>query len=148
MSEPIITTKNTNAAYLIAGLIESLLYVGIGMYCLELRKDFIASWRFSYADTMNTCAILLFIFGAINFLYKLIASTSFADVYSSKIVGKGLQQFVVKDFDLNFSQVTDISCTGRFLNINTPAGKYKIVTNANRAKEVFDYYNTRKNGTQ
>lgn len=144
MNKLIMTTKKTNTAYLIAGLIESLLYAGIALYCLQLKEDMIVEWRFSYADTLNTCAIVLFFFAAINFLYKLSASTSYADVYSNKIAGKGIQLFAVKDFDLNFDQVTDISCTGRFLNINTPAGKYKVITNAACAKEIFEHYNSAK----
>ena len=145
MDKIIMTTKKTNTPYLIAGLIESLLYAGIAFYCLQLKEDMIDAWHFSYANTLNTCAIILFISAAINFLYKLSASTSFVDVYCNKITGKGIQQFIVRDFELNFEHVTDISCTGRFLYINTPAGKYKIITNATCAKEIFSHYNTIKN---
>lgn len=91
---------------------------------------------------------MLFIFAFINLLYKLMVSSTFANIYSNKIVGKGLQQLTVKDFDLSFMQVTDISCTGRFLDINTAAGKYKVVTSANLAKEIFHYYNAMKNNIQ
>lgn len=148
MNNIVYTTKKTNVAYLIAGIVESLVYAGIGIYCLQLKEDMLSSWQFDYANTLGIASVFSFISAFINLLYKLMSSSTFADIYCDKIVGKGLRQLIATDFDLSFQQITDISYTGRFLNINTAAGKYKIVTNAKRAKEIFDHYNTIKNNMQ
>ena len=81
------------------------------------------------------------IFAIVNFLIKLSFSTSYANVYADKIIGKGIQQFVIKDFNLNYKQIIDISYTGRAIRISTAGGEYKIISNTQKAKEIFDYYN-------
>lgn len=140
-----LTTKKTGMTHLIVGIIESLVFAGIGFYCLRSVDVLKAAWKMGAADTANTAGSLFLLIAFINLMYALLVNASYADVYGDKIVGKGIQMIALKDFDLNFNQISDISCSGQFLSINTPAGKYKVVTNASRAKEIFEYYNSIKN---
>ena len=93
MDNIIMTTKKTNTPYLIAGLIESFLYAGIAFYCLQLKADMIDAWRFSSAKTLNTCAIVLFIFAAINFFVLSLHYDSKGTSYSREAYGKPLPAF-------------------------------------------------------
>ena len=137
MNHLILTTQKTNKAYVVAGLIESLIYFGIGMYFLPLSEK----THGKNASTLVTATSVMCIVAIINFLNKLSFSTSYVNVYTDKILGKGIQQLVVRNFELNYKQINDISYTGRTIRIATSGGEYKIITNAEKAKEIFDYYN-------
>ncbi|MDD7653018.1 MAG: hypothetical protein SOY32_05320 [Candidatus Faecousia sp.] len=137
MNRIVMTTKKTNIAFLASSLISSLLFFGLGIYLMNLSDR---AWG-QNATTLKTAAVTLWIVALVHILVDISFATSYADVYEDRIVGKGIQQLFVREFNLDYGQITDISCTGGRLYISTPGGKYKIITNAAKAKEVFDYYN-------
>ena len=144
MGEILFTTKKTNMAYLIYGIIESLIFAGIGIYFLSLRDNLISAWNYSAAETMQTCSTVFLILAAVNVMYKAMSSATFADVYNDKIVGKGIQKLAFKEFDLDYQQISDISVSHNYLSINTAAGTYKVVASQARSKEIFAFYNHKK----
>lgn len=137
MNRIVMTTKKTNIVFLVISLLTSLAFVFLGVFLMDLSDQ---TWG-QNAATLKTTAIIAWVMSLIYLLVDISFATSYADVYEDRIVGKGIQQLVVRDFNLDYGQITDISCTGRNLYISTPGGKYKIITNAPKAKEVFDYYN-------
>lgn len=137
MNRIVMTTKKTNLAFLVSSLISSLLFVGVGIYLMNLSDQ---TWG-QNAATLQTGAVTIWIVTLVYTLVEISFATSYADVYEDRIVGKGIQQFFVREFNLDYGQITDVSCTGGRLFISTPGGKYKIITNVAKAKEVFDYYN-------
>lgn len=136
-----LSTKKTNILYLIIGLVSFVIDIALYAYCMQLSDELHSRWKFDSAETMATIGCIILFFGLVTFAYYMLGFRTFADVYSDRIVGKGMQHFIVKDFDLSYSQITDVSFSGQMLYINTAGGKYKIVTNAQRAKEVFEYCN-------
>ncbi len=151
MKKLINTTKKTSLPYLAGHLIEDALFFGIGIFCSQKVDTLRAHWRFGEAQTMETVSVLLFIFAFLSLVYHLMVSGTYADVYCEKIIGKGVEKITVKNFNLSFTQITDITRTkgflnseagaGEFLVISTASGSYKIITTSAKAQEIITYYN-------
>lgn len=144
MNNVIITTKKTNLVFLITSLAGALLTVVIGFQFVELAEEATSRWMFSTADKFENLAVLLFVLAGVEVGFALLESTTFADVYSDRIVGKGMHWLKVMEFDLTYDQITNISCRGMYLYINVSGERYRITTSVNRAKEIFDYYRSLK----
>ncbi len=150
MKRVIISTKKSNTAFLIIGVTGALVFAGAGMYFssyVSKMNPYMAAFS-KTASTASTCATLLYIVAFVEFLWTILSAMSYADVYEDKIVGKGLEKFNLRDFHLDYSQITDVSYSGLNLFISTTSGKYKIITNAVKAKQVFDYYNKMNSSNQ
>ena len=151
MENPIITTRKTGMLYLANQIPNDIAFLVIGIFCLSRVEPLRYNWEFSAADTMNTIAILCFFLAFLSFTYHIMVYKTVADVYSDKIVGKGLQKLAVKSFDLRYDQITEITTSKGLLNIetgacvfvviNTTGSEYKIITTPDRAKEIMEHYN-------
>ncbi len=147
MNRVVITTKKSNKAYLIAGILVAVLFAGFAMY-LNSYIGNMSSFELAFSKTassISTCVTILYIVAFVELMWTILCAMSYADVYEDKIVGKGMEKLNLRDFHLDYSQITDISYSGLNLYISTVGGKYKIITNAVKAKEVFNYYNKVKN---
>ena len=81
-------------------------------------------------------------------------ATTIAEVSNGTISGKGLQGISVKSFQLRFDQVSSITTSKGFLNIetgngaylivNTTSGNYKVITSPKRANEIMELFNSYK----
>ena len=135
MNNPIITTQKTSSRYLASQLIYDVLFIFIGIY-------FMAKGLSAF------CTFL--IFGGLSALYHAMVSSAYVDIYADRIEGKGMQKVAMQSINLRFDQITDISTSRGFMNleatgmneflvINTSAGSYKIITTSARAKEIVDF---------
>ncbi|MBQ2887946.1 MAG: hypothetical protein IJE29_03365 [Firmicutes bacterium] len=155
MENPIITTKKTSILYLANQIPKDIAFVIIGIFCQSMVERLRYNWEFSAANNMGTAAELCFIVACLSFTYHVMVSQTVAEVYSDKIVGKGMQKLSVKSFDLRYDQITEISTSKGLLNvetgscvflvINTSGNEYKIITTPDRAKEIMEHYNDMHN---
>lgn len=135
MNQPILTTKGTNKAYLITNLLPNFFIIALGFFLIDKGEEM--WWK---AADYNYAALIAFAIALISTFIDVYHSTCFAEVYSDKIVGKGIQNFQVVDFNFTYEQITNITYTGPKLYIEIVGSKYKIITNEKTSKEIFDYY--------
>lgn len=159
MNDMLLTTRNTSKGKFISDMIG----VGIGfivLFCLALYNFSMADkaedlWKFSAAEDLRSAGVALmfvaFVGSILEFAYYFLHFQTYADVYQDRIVGKGIEKFVVQaSFDLRFDQIMDVSQNKGFLNagagknaflvINTTGGSYKISTTAQRADEIMAFF--------
>lgn len=151
MERKILTTRKTNIGYLVGQLLGDAVLVALGVFSMNKAATLRDYWRFSDAETMSTVAVICFIFAFLSFVYHIMVSSTYIDVQSDRITGKGMQKISLKSINLSMEKITDLSISKGFLNvesgsgvflvINTTAGSYKVVTNEARAKEIVEYYN-------
>ena len=154
MEKNIITTKGTNGSYVTHQLITDLFYVIIGVFCAQKVEPLRDNWQFSAANTVMTASIICFFLAFLSVIYHVMVATTIAEVSNGTISGKGLQGISVKSFQLRFDQVSSITTSKGFLNIetgngaylivNTTSGNYKVITSPNRANEIMELFNSYK----
>lgn len=151
MNTPIVTTQKTSSRYLISKLMFDAIFLIIGIYFFSLVDDLSAQWRYDLIDTVKRAGWIFVILGLAFAVYHVMASQTYVDIYADRLEGKGMQKFTAQSISLRFDQVTDISLSKGFMNvevsgligflvISTVAGSYKIVTTTERAKEIIDFY--------
>lgn len=154
MQSKILTTKNSNKVYLVSQIISDILYVALGIFCMQRVESLRDHWQFKAAESMSTFATLLFIFAFISIIYHLMVASTIAEMRNNKITGKGLQAITLKSFDLRFDQISGISTSKGILNletgkcvyliVNTTSGNYKVIASPEQAEEMIAYFNNLK----
>ena len=152
MENTFITTKNTGVKYLASQLLSDAIFVIIGIFCQSKVEPLRRSWEFSAANTMSTIAVICFIVAFLSVIYHIMVFTTVAEVSGGKITGKGLQKIALKEFNLRYDQITEMSTSKGMLNvetgacvflvINTVGGEYKVITTPERAKEITDHFHS------
>ncbi len=140
MNDVIISTKNTNTKYKNTGIVCAILMCVLGF--LVLCGYFFLS---SHSSDDSLIIVLLLGFfmigdGIITATLRHINASSYVDIYKDRIIGKGIQNFSPLDFNIKFEHIDNISVEGIWLHIHTNSGTYKIMTNEETAKKVFNYY--------
>lgn len=140
MDNVIISTKNTNTKYKNTGIARAVLIylVGILIVCGCFFLD-----SHSSGGSLTVPLLLgLFLFcdGIITAVLRFINASSYVDIYSDRLVGRGIRNFSPLDFNLKSVQVTGISVVGIRIHIHTAAGTYKIMTNKETAAKIAEYY--------
>lgn len=153
----VLTTKKTNLGYLIPNLVvDVLIDGGLAGFCYMRGAELYASyWYRNEGEALQKVAIMFFLLGLLSALYHVMIFRTFADVFTDRIAGTGMQGIQSKSFALRFDQISDISTSKGILNletgactflvINTPAGNYKIITTEARANEIIEYYSNAVN---
>lgn len=140
MNDVIISTKNTNTKYKNTGIVCAVLMCVLGFLIL-CGYFFLRSH--SSDDTLIAVLLLGLFFigdGIITATLRYINASSYVDIYSDRLVGKGIQNFSPLDFNLKFEQIGNISVEGIWIHIHTNSGTYKVMTDKNTATEIFNYY--------
>ncbi len=147
----LVTTKKTNTGYLVSNMLGDGLFLGLAVFFYMRGTDLVDSyWYRKDGEAVLTLALALAMCGFLSLLYHVMVSRAYADVFTDRIVGMGMQGIQCKSFDLRWNQITGISISKGFLNIesgggvfliiNTSAGNYKIITTEVRAKKVTEIY--------
>lgn len=154
MRKPVFTTQKTNIGYLVSSLMSDIIFVVIGIVCSQKAADLRAYWRFDEAESMGLLSTMCFIVALLSFVYHIMVSATCADIYSNGIIGKGLQGITLKNFKLRLENITNISSSKGFLNmesgsgvflmIDTDHGSYKVITTADCAGKITNYWNSTK----
>lgn len=154
MEHHILSTKGAGRKYLVSKLIGDIIFAGIGFFFLSKVETLQNNWQFSLAETASKSATVFFLLALLFATYHIMIATTVAELYDDKIVGKGLQKIMLKDFHLRFEQITEIATTKGvlmetatcvFLAINTASGEYKVLATPEAAAKIRDHFNaTRK----
>lgn len=151
MEQPIITTNGTNQASKLSAKLSALLPIIFAIAIFSFFRGQLEPYpKYVQEKILEDCAGLIII-SAISFLalsmfviYQFLITTSYVNVYADRMEGKGIQNVIqVVDFKLSYSQITSVTSMGNSVYINTPGGKYRILTDAKTAAEIFAYYNNR-----
>lgn len=140
MDNVIISTKNTNTKYKNTGIASAVLIclVGILIVCGCFFLDSHSSG--GSLTVLLLLGLFLFCDGIITAVLRFINASSYVDIYSDRLVGRGIRNFSPLDFNLKSVQVTGISVVGIRIHIHTAAGTYKIMTNKETAAKIAEYY--------
>lgn len=140
MDKVIISTKNTNTKYKNTGITRAVLIclVGILIVCGCFFLDSHSSG--GSLTMLLLLGLFLFCDGIITAVLRFINASSYVDIYSDRLVGRGIRNFSPLDFNLKSVQVTGISVVGIRIHIHTAAGTYKIMTNKEIAAKIAEYY--------
>ena len=140
MDNVIISTKNTNTKYKNTGIARAVLICLVGI--LILCGCFFLDSHSSGGSLTVLLLLGLFLFcdGIITAILRFINASSYVDIYSDRLVGRGIRNFSPLDFNLKSVQVTGISVVGIRIHIHTAAGTYKIMTNKETAAKIAEYY--------
>ena len=149
MKQPLITTRDTNKTSRTGAIIGGVLDVlfAIFMICfIKGKADKVPSylqdefWEAS-AGLIIFCVIVLGCM-VIYTVYQFSICNSYVDVYDDHMEGKGIQNiYQIVDFNLGYDKIVSVTCSGIYLSIQTSGGKFKILTNVETAKKVYDHYN-------
>lgn len=148
---PISTTRKTSIGYLVGQMIGDGCFVGLSVFFFIRAGELIESyWYRSQGATLRTAGIVCLLLGVLSACYHVMVSRTYADIFEDRISGSGMQGIQNKSFSLRFDQIVGVSVSKGFLNleagggafliINTSAGDYKIITTAERANEIAEYY--------
>lgn len=158
MNHTILTTRNTTKKWFFSKRISVAIEAGVGvlimMWLFKKADELESVWRFSDANEVGSLAVQLgfvtLVIVVLEAAYYYMQYTSYADVYQDRIAGKGMQTLMLKDFDLRFDQIVNISQNNGFLSagteknvfleINTVGGNYKIRTTADCAREIMEFF--------
>ena len=140
MDNVIISTKNTNTKYKNMGIICAVLIclVGILIICGCFFLDSPSS--VGSLPVLLLPGLFLLCGGIITAVLSRINASSYVDIYSDRLVGRGIRNFSPLDFNLKSAQVTGISVGGIRIHIHTAAGTYKVMTNKETAAKIAEYY--------
>lgn len=154
MKTLLLTTRDTNKVSKISAIISGILDIVFVILAFaffnnqqnslptSLRDDFVK-------ESAGLIILVAVAFGAmiIYTAYQFVICRSYVDVYSDRVEGKGIQNvYQVIDFSLSYDKITNITCAGIYVHIHTAGGQYKILTNAETAKKVYEYYNSVRSG--
>lgn len=148
MNKPILTTEGTNKMMKISAIISATAAVAVAFFIFNFFQDQLGDLP-SYAQELYLekaagliilevvlCGLLL-IYAA----YQWATCRSYVNVYEDRLEGKGIQNiYQIVDFSLSYDKIVNVTCMNMYVYIHTAAGKYKIVTNINTAKAVYNYY--------
>lgn len=142
MDNPIITTKGTTKSYRIMSLFGGGTLIFLGYRFISYSQE-VWGKRSSQAFFIG---LLLWFFALLLAFVVATKATSYVDVFADKIIGKGIQKTSggskVVDFNLSYEEIVSITCDVSNLYVVTAHEKFQIITNADKAKEIFDYYVT------
>lgn len=152
MKSPITTTQKTSSRYLISQLLGDSIFAIIGIFFLSRVDTLRSQWRFDLVESAQVTAIVFFIVAFLSAIYHVMVSKTYVNVYADMIEGKGMQKVAMQSINLRFDQITGISTSRGFMNleatglneflvINTAAGNYKIITTSERTKEIIEFFN-------
>ena len=154
MNQPVLSSRSTSGANLLSGFLSLGIDFVVFFWLGSLADKMEESWKFSEAEDTRTMAIILLGVGLVYFVYNVMQSKTYADVYPDRICGKGLQNFMLKEYDLRFDQIVEISQSKGFLNcgtgsgvylvVTTMGGKYNILTKPACAKEIMEYFQSHR----
>lgn len=150
MNKPLITTAGTNKMMKVSAFVYAIAAVLFAIFIYNFFSNQIASYPKYAQEIYLQEAAGLIIFEVIICGFMLIYAAylwatcrSYVNVYEDRLEGKGIQNvYQIVDFSLSYDKITNVTCTSMYIYIHTPGGKYKIVSNVQTAKEVFNYYNT------
>lgn len=149
---PVLTTRKTNIGYLILDLGGNIIVDGIlAAFCFIRGEELYETyWYRSEGTALQNLGIVIFILAILSGIYHAMVARTYVDIFEDRIVGNGMQGIQCKSFILRYDQISDISVSKGFLNlesgsgtflvINTPAGNYKIITSKARAEEIAAYF--------
>ena len=155
MNKETLTTKGSGSSYLMSQLFSDLLFVVAGIFCARSVGTLQSQWEFEAAKAMSTFSMICFAVAFLSILYHIMVFQSVAEIDEYEVKGKGMQGISAKSFSVHFDQISDISISKGFLNIetgkcvyliiNTATGNYKVITTPEKAKQFVEYFhNNRK----
>ena len=136
----IMSTKNTNTARKNAGIVTSVLTAISGIFVIAF---YVYANERTYSDSVVFLLLLgLFLIGdgIVMAAINCINGSTYVDVYKDRIVGKGIQNMNVQNFNIRIEQVNNITVEGFWIHIHTNIGSYKVMTDKNTATDIFNYY--------
>lgn len=152
----IYSTRKTNKRYVISNILVQLVAVLLVEGWLMSRIEEYSEYYIFYRDTVDSltklCVILAIVF-IVELAYHCIVLATHLDVYDDHVEGSGLVGLRNQTFKFKMDQITSISTTGGFLNIQaspglfvvitTTSGSQKILTSKDRANAILAYWNLR-----
>lgn len=136
MNAPLITTRDTNKASKLSAVISGILDVIFAIMFISFFKD---------QDLEEVAGLIVLCVAVLGGLviytaYQFSICRSYVDVYEDRLEGKGIQNgYQLTDFTLSYDKITNVSCSGINVLIHTSGGNYKILTNAETSKKVYEY---------
>ena len=144
MSSVILSTRDTNGKYVKMAVTVAILTCLLGIAIM-------VAGFFLMGESDEGVLIICPLIGAVMILEGIFTgiirkriAESYADIYDERIVGTGIQNLSVLDFNFRFDQIINISTENANIYIYTNSGKYQIVSNKETAMSVFNYYHTNK----
>lgn len=149
MNKPVISTRGTNNFAKLAALIGFIFFALIFAIIFVIIIKRVDSYPSIFRDQiLKRAAVPTIAWVVISMLVLLFYALMYAscrayvDVFEDRMEGKGIQNlYTVVDFKLDRTQIINVTYVRNQLYINAVAGKYKIITNSETAKRVFDYCN-------
>lgn len=149
MDKPILTTKGTSKktkTWRILSMTLSpvfmllILFIWLNSYP-DYARDMIMD---EYGYTIGIIIAIVIAFDLLWGLVQVAQCESYVDVYEDRMEGKGILKVIqMWPFKLDHSKIVGVACSANFLYINTQNGKYTILTDAQTAKEITEYFNKR-----
>lgn len=139
MNSVILSTKNTTGKYKIQSMTCNIIIAVLGI----LVMSFYVVLRSHYSGliVISGGAALLFE-SIISGFSTLELSASYIEIYDDCVRGKAVYDSCLLDFKLNFSQITNVTTEGIFIRIHTNSGTYKIASDKETSKKVFEFFNS------
>lgn len=141
MNGVILTTKGTTKSYRSRGIIGGVIMGVAGLFVLIIFFVFSSRVHDNRLVFFLIIALFMLFDAFVTIAVKCAYARSYVDIYGDRLVGKGIRGLNVVDFNIQRSQVSNITAEGSTININTVSGAYKIITNKDTAQKVFYYYN-------
>lgn len=141
--QKLLTTKGTNTSSIVSACICALADIVFIIWLCVFFSDLS-----DYQLKKMTGVLLVAILGAtvmVLFTVRQFAlCRSYVDVYEDRLEGRAIQNgFQIIEFRLRYDQITNITYMGVSVYIHISGGKYRIITNARTAKEIFELYSGR-----
>lgn len=147
MNTPILTTRDTNKISKVFAIISGILDILFAVFILNFFKKRIDAvpgyMRDDYTEAISGLIALVAIALAASLFYaayQFVICRSYVDVYENRLEGKGIQNvYQIVDFNLSYDNITSVTCRGLYIHIQTPGGKFKILSNAETAQKVYSH---------
>lgn len=141
--QKLLTTKGTNTQSIVGACISALVDVVFIIWLCVFFSD-LSDYQLKKMTGVLIFEILIILAMSLFTVRQFGICQSYVDVYEDRMEGKAIQNgFQIREFRLRYDQISNITYRGLSVYIDTPGGKYRILTNARTAKEIFELYSGR-----
>lgn len=140
VSKKIMSTKGTNSRQKIAGILSGGVMIIVGIFAFAFAVYMSEYGQSSSSMALFILGVVALIWGIMEIALNFYWATAYIDIYDDHMEGKGIQQIEVRNFNINNSQIKNITTSGMRVQIHSDMGEFKIVTNKETAEKIFNYF--------
>lgn len=140
MNGLILSTKGTAKNYRNRGIIGGLILCMVGLFLTIIYGVFRSRSSAQVLVLILILGLLIIFDGFYTIMRNCIFSTTYLDIYSDRISGKGAQKLNMQNFNAGLNQISNITVNGICIDVSIGANTYRIFSDKETASKVLNYY--------